>query len=200
MKKFFASLLALVGMVAGLTLTSCGGGGGGGDSNLVGLQVSTAGTTPGFTLQFEERYAPQLNMYTCSYTLGRSMTTGSFAMANQCPRMEGNEVVIEGAMGFVDGGWLIQESNATTFFGLNGDADEGCRVTELKVTIRFDEDGNGTMKFEGKGYGFHNDDPMLDQDPDPDNQGNRIPQTIDITYVIGVTEGAKRFHSGVEAQ
>jgi len=29
MKKFFASLLALVGMVAGLALTSCGGGGGG---------------------------------------------------------------------------------------------------------------------------------------------------------------------------
>ena len=28
MKKFFASLLALVGMVAGLALTSCGGGGG----------------------------------------------------------------------------------------------------------------------------------------------------------------------------
>lgn len=197
MKKFFTSLLALAGMVVGFTLTSCGGGGGGGDSNLMGLQVSTAGTTPGFTLQFEERYAPQLNMYTCSYTLGRAMTTGSFAL-EQLPRMEKNEVVIEGSMGFVDGEWVIRESNATTFFGLNGDSDKGCRVIELKVTIRFDENGNGTMTFEGKGYGFDENDAVLDTDPeDPDK---RIPQTINQTHTIGVMEGAKRFHSGVEAQ
>lgn len=197
MKKFFTSLLALVGMVAGFTLTSCGGGGGGGDSNLTGLQVSTAGTTPGFTLQFEEKYAPKLKMYTCSYILGRAMTTGSFAMVDD-PKMVGNEVEIVGSMGFVDGGWLIQESNATTFFGLNGDSDEGCRIQELKVTIRFDEDGNGTMQFEGKGYGFNNSIPDLD--PDPEEPDKRIPQTINVIHTIGVTEGAKRFHSGVGAQ
>ena len=197
MKKTFTSLLALAGMVVGFTLCSCGGGGGGGDSNLTGLQVSTAGTTPAFTLQFEEKYAPQLNMYTCSYILGRAMTTGSFAM-EKLPRREGDQVVIEGSMGFVDGGWLIQESNATPFFDLNGNSDEGCRIQELKVTIRFDEDGNGTMQFEGKGYGFNNSIPDLD--PDPEEPDKRIPQTIDKTYAIGVTEGAKRFHSGVGAQ
>ena len=43
MKKFFASLLALVGMVAGLTLTSCGGGGGGGE-NLSGIEMIVNGS------------------------------------------------------------------------------------------------------------------------------------------------------------
>lgn len=200
MKKFFTSLLALVGMVAGFTLTSCGGGGGGGDSNLTGLQVSTAGTTPTFTLRFEEKYAPQLNMYTCSYVLGRAMTTGSFAM-EKLPRREGNQVVIEGSMGFIDGEWLIRESNATFFFGLRGDSDEGCSVTELKVTIRFDEDGNGTMEFDGKGYGFSNGSPLSDTETDPETDEVRnVPQKIDKDYSIGITEGAKRFHSGVGAQ
>ena len=43
MKKFFASLLALVGMVAGLTLTSCGGGGGGSE-NLSGIEMIVNGS------------------------------------------------------------------------------------------------------------------------------------------------------------
>ena len=49
MKKFFASLLALVGMVAGLTLTSCGGGGGG-SSNLSGITIIANGTSASYVI------------------------------------------------------------------------------------------------------------------------------------------------------
>ena len=55
MKKTFTSLLALAGMVAGFTLTSCGGGGGGGE-NFTGDQyymTSTSGVN--YYLQIDER-------------------------------------------------------------------------------------------------------------------------------------------------
>ena len=51
MKKFFASLLALVGMVAGLTLTSCGGGGGGGE-NLSGTEMIVNGSVATYRVSF----------------------------------------------------------------------------------------------------------------------------------------------------
>ena len=51
MKKFFASLLALVGMVAGLTLTSCGGGGGGGE-NLSGTEMIVNGSVTTYRVSF----------------------------------------------------------------------------------------------------------------------------------------------------
>ena len=53
MKKFFASLLALVGMVAGLTLTSCGGGGGGG--NLSGTTIMANGATSAYQISIGEK-------------------------------------------------------------------------------------------------------------------------------------------------
>ena len=45
MKKFFASLLALVGMVAGLALTSCGGGGGQTSLDNTNIIVTGGGAT-----------------------------------------------------------------------------------------------------------------------------------------------------------
>ena len=51
MKKFFASLLALVGMVAGLTLTSCGGGGGG-QTNLDNTNIIVTGGTISYQISF----------------------------------------------------------------------------------------------------------------------------------------------------
>ena len=53
MKKFFASLLALVGMVAGLTLTSCGGGGGGG--SLSGTTIMANGATSAYQISIGEK-------------------------------------------------------------------------------------------------------------------------------------------------
>ena len=51
MKKFFASLLALVGMVAGLALTSCGGGGGG-QTNLDNTNIYVTGSTIAYQISF----------------------------------------------------------------------------------------------------------------------------------------------------
>ena len=51
MKKFFASLLALVGMVAGLALTSCGGGGGG-KTNLDNTNIYVTGGTIAYQISF----------------------------------------------------------------------------------------------------------------------------------------------------
>ena len=53
MKKFFASLLALVGMVAGLTLTSCGGGGG--SSNLSGTTIMANGASSSYLIRIGEK-------------------------------------------------------------------------------------------------------------------------------------------------
>ena len=53
MKKFFASLLALVGMVAGLALTSCGGGGSG--ANLAGTRITAECSQSAYTLVFFDK-------------------------------------------------------------------------------------------------------------------------------------------------
>ena len=53
MKKFFASLLALVGMVAGLTLTSCGGGGG--SSSLSGITIIANGASSSYQISIGEK-------------------------------------------------------------------------------------------------------------------------------------------------
>ncbi|MBQ9829293.1 MAG: hypothetical protein IJO38_03025 [Akkermansia sp.] len=50
MKKFFASLLALVGMVAGLALTSCGGGGG--QTNLDNTNIIVSGGGISYQISF----------------------------------------------------------------------------------------------------------------------------------------------------
>ena len=66
MKKFFASLLALVGMVAGLALTSCGGGGGGG--SLTGKTIVASGTASAYSITFYDKVAGSfgLGSYTCT--------------------------------------------------------------------------------------------------------------------------------------
>ena len=53
MKKIFASLLALVGMVAGLALTSCGGGGSG--TSLVGTKITAECPQAAYSLIFYDK-------------------------------------------------------------------------------------------------------------------------------------------------
>ena len=62
MKKFFTSLLALVGMVAGFTLTSCGGGGGGDDAlvNITGLKIEGPSGLSAFDMEVVGRISGDL--------------------------------------------------------------------------------------------------------------------------------------------
>ena len=86
MKKFFTTLLALVGMVAGFTLTSCGGGGGGDeDENLSGVSFSF-GSTVGYNMEFGDR-APETNDYKILMTSGsgEDMEASLFQVSGAAP-------------------------------------------------------------------------------------------------------------------
>ena len=83
MKKFFASLLALVGMVAGLTLTSCGGGGGGG--NLSGTTIMANGASSAYQISIGKKVegseiAPGLGAYECTISDVEGSMTSNMVM------------------------------------------------------------------------------------------------------------------------
>lgn len=55
MKKLILSVLALLGMVSGFALTSCGGGGSGDGGRVIGTQIKAAGSEFAYTISFNER-------------------------------------------------------------------------------------------------------------------------------------------------
>ncbi len=98
MKKFFTSLLALVGMVAGFTLTSCGGGGGGDDAlvNITGLKIEGPSGLSAFDMEVVERISGDL--YSARY-FGKE---GRFSVTSV------NGSTVTGYM------WLSDSSEAST--------------------------------------------------------------------------------------
>lgn len=158
MKKFFTSLLALVGMVAGLTLSSCGGGGSS-DTNpsMEGLEITLSGSTPNFSLTFVERRG-QTDNYECLIGLGGAVTEGSFAMQPGFPQVNPNTgaVVFQGNLGFDDGQWLMTKSDAASFFGIPSNGSNGCSVQTLTVRMELFEKKGGDLTMTGKGWGYDN--------------------------------------------
>lgn len=72
MKKIFLPLLALVGMVTGFTLTSCGGGGGGG--NMSGLAITVqSGVT--YTMVFDGKLVGSDDAYSVSFVAPKGETS-----------------------------------------------------------------------------------------------------------------------------
>ena len=55
MKKFLFTVAAVLGLVTGLTLTSCGGGGGGDAANLSGITISANGPASTYRIRLVER-------------------------------------------------------------------------------------------------------------------------------------------------
>lgn len=158
MKKIFTTLLALVGMVAGFTLTSCGGGGGGGDEigpNLEGLDVQLSGGTPYFHMYIGERRG-RTNNYACTYQLGDSNTTGSLSILPGYPRPADNGEVVElkAQMGFDSTSWLQSSEDAAQMFDLPTVLGKGCVIFDMHVTLKLTENGGGSIVFEGKGHGY----------------------------------------------
>lgn len=177
MKKFFASLLALVGMVAGLTLTSCGGGGGGSDTNpsMEGLEIKLSGSTPNFSMTFIERRG-QTDNYGCLVELGGAVTNGSFAMHPGYPQEDPNTgaVVFQGSLGFDDGQWLMSKTDASTFFGVPSNGRNGCAVLSLTVRMELFEKKGGNLTMTGKGYGYDNVNNPTPKPEDLVDEGDNI--------------------------
>ena len=92
MKKFFTSLLALVGMVVGFTLTSCGGGGGG--SNFEGLTITT-GTSPETTMYFVKESE---GYYRVSFGFGSRNADGHFTESSLTYDDKNGTPVLEGTL------------------------------------------------------------------------------------------------------
>ena len=108
MKKFFTSLLALVGMVAGFTLTSCGGGGGGDDAlvNIAGLKIEGPSGLSGFTMEVNERISGDL--YSARY----------FGMEGRFSVTSVNGSTVTGYMWLNDSEDASQSEKLAQWFGL----------------------------------------------------------------------------------
>lgn len=175
MKKIFASLLALAGMVVGLTLTSCGGGGGSGDSpSLEGLTVTLSGDTPGFEVEFITRHGKSGN-YTCLAKVGSDETTASFSLHPGYPQQTTDgKVTLKGNFGFQSGKWTITSSEVASLLGVATVSGSGCAIKELTMTLAFDEKGNGSLAWQGTANGF-------------DNNGNATEEVeIDMSFPSGI--------------
>lgn len=164
MKKIFASLLALAGMVVGLTLTSCGGGGGSGDSpSLEGLTVILSGSTPAFELEFITRHGKSGN-YDCNAMVGSDTTPTSFSLHPGYPQQTTDgKVTLKGDFGFQSGKWTISSSEAASLLGVPTLSTSGCAIKELTMTLTFDEDGNGSLMWQGTANGFDNNGNATDE-------------------------------------
>ena len=92
MKKIFLPLLALVGMVTGFTLTSCGGGGGG--SNFEGLSITT-GTSPETTMYFVKESE---GYYRVSFGFGSRNADGHFTESSLTYDDKNGTPVLEGTL------------------------------------------------------------------------------------------------------
>ena len=102
MKKFFLPILAVCGMVAGFTLSSCGGGGGGSNgqesADISGLELVTGDMTPIFRMSVTSRMG-RSNLYEAIYTFGNSSYAGTFSMAAGYPLLnEDGQAEISGRM------------------------------------------------------------------------------------------------------
>lgn len=164
MKKIFASLLALAGMVVGLTLTSCGGGGGSGDSpSLEGLTVTLSGDTPAFEVQFITRHGKSGN-YDCNATVGSDETLASFSLHPGYPQQTTDgKVILKGNFGFQSGKYTITSSEVANLLGVKTQFNSGIAIKELIMTLTFDEDGNGSLAWQGTASGFDNNGNATDE-------------------------------------
>ena len=139
MKKTFTSLLALVGMVAGFTLCSCGGGGGSDDEivNLDGLEITTL-TSSETWMKFTKAAT---NYYALELDFGGSTSYGHFLVKGFTP---GSQPELVGAISLTSkadvqaaDNWLGLTSNSNLSFSI---------PDEIELTLKF-----GSSKAEGQG-------------------------------------------------
>lgn len=146
MKKTFTSLLALVGMVVGFTLCSCGGGGGSDDEivNLDGLEITSL-TSSETWMKFTKAAT---NYYALQLSFGGSTSEGHFLVKGFTP---GSQPELVGAISLTStadveaaDNWLGLASNSNIVFSIPG---------EIELTLKFgstENSGTGTMTRKGK--------------------------------------------------
>ncbi|MBQ6940928.1 MAG: hypothetical protein IJN23_00005 [Akkermansia sp.] len=135
MKKFFASLLALVGMVAGLALTSCGGGGGGG--NLSGKSIVASGTIAAYSISIGEKVAGSLGLGSYACTIEDYASTAQSSIVITVDKLEWGEQeedgknVIKMMEATVVPGSMTPEENAAFYKIITGIVSTNNAITQL---------------------------------------------------------------------
>ena len=162
MKKIFLGLLALVGMVAGFTLTSCGGGGGSDDViDISGLRLTSGGSTPLVVISFDSRIG-RGNSYFCSLAFGNESPSGTFSVSPGYPRLNSdNKVQINGILGLDDSSFTSTSNNFAQFVGISTHTNYGASMSlPLSFELTIEKSSGETtyrLKTEGRGYNHQGD-------------------------------------------
>lgn len=148
MKKFFLPILAVCGMVAGFTLSSCGGGGSNGreSADITGLELVAGDTTPIFRMSVTSRMG-RSNLYEATYTFGRSSYAGTFSMTEGYPLLnEDGQAEVSGRMAlnevaaFTDRDFIVWLGGAPNAIGVQIE-------TPVTLTIKaFKDSDSGVME------------------------------------------------------
>ena len=198
MKKIFLPLLALVGMVTGFTLTSCGGGGGENTPliRLLGHNIEVTGYSPVLKIEFTEAVAA--NVYSTKYTFGSADVQGYFTVTS----VDAATKTIQGQMAITDDGdfdrtkaWFgVQTSGVISF------------DSPIVLSMVLTSNDRGFMTRSGNiGVWTAGGDKTYDGNYDV-AKGEYTPKTTPTTpdddVVVGVPEEAKNFnaeftHSGI---
>ena len=102
MKKIFLGLLALAGMVAGFTLTSCGGGGSNAKLD-INMESYTFGDPVSLQIELNQRQG-YADYYSATFTIQNQSYSGSFAITSPTTLQDG-KVVIKGTMQITADDW-----------------------------------------------------------------------------------------------
>lgn len=143
MKKIFLPLLAALGMVVGMTLTSCGGGGGANDKSIAGMLIQSGGGIPAFVMNVGEQRgdSPQ---YEAEYTFGSSVYSGTFSIASGYPIKEENTIIIKGQIG-IDDTACLTDSEFCAWIAGKSDALSVQLTSPIEITITVTENDSGSM-------------------------------------------------------
>ncbi len=185
MKKLFLPLLAAIGMVAGFTLSSCGGGGGSssGQVDITGLYVTTGSGVPGFAMSVDERLGDS-NVYRVTYTFGEATYPGSLAVQIGYPMLnEDGKAVIKSTMG-IDSVNVLQDSNFMAWIGGKPDALSIQLDSLINMTLTLDRNTDtGIMRRNVTGVYFVKVDGSM-----------KLPEEVDYDslYITGQTKIFKK--------
>ncbi len=196
MKKIFLPLLAALGMVVGMTLTSCGGGGGGDGAkqvDITGLHIETGAGVPQFMMTVDERLGDS-NVYRVTYSFGGEAYPGSLSVHMGYPLLnDEGRAKIKSTMG-IDSVGVLQDSNFMAWIGGKPDA----LSVQLDSLVEFDfeldkKTDTGSMTRTVTGVYFVKADGSL-----------KLPETVsfDSLYVTGATKIFKNLskNSGVQGE
>ena len=129
MKKLFLAVMALAGMITGLTLTSCGGGGGG--NNLTGTYIAVNGPASSYYVLFVEREMGEVYSAIISDTAGSadSYMTVSISEARYGGGKDGDTLTY--LKGTTSPASLQAKSNAAFYNILTGIISTNNAITQL---------------------------------------------------------------------